>query len=118
MARRLLSPHGTLPLMNTEYLWWFAILVAVGVGAIVYLALGPVPEVEAEPGPAQELEPAPGTVLGAEPGSGSGPEIGAGPRPETRATDDQGTAGAAPSSSPVSTSVPGPAEPASTSETP
>jgi hypothetical protein len=31
--------------MNAEYLWWFVILVAVGVGVVLYLALGPVPEI-------------------------------------------------------------------------
>jgi hypothetical protein len=33
--------------MNAEYLWWFLILVAVGVGVVTYLALGPIPEIPA-----------------------------------------------------------------------
>lgn len=36
--------------MNAEYLWWFVILVAVGVGVVLYLALGPVPEIPAPTG--------------------------------------------------------------------
>lgn len=31
--------------MNNEYVWWFVILVAVGVGVVTYLAMGPVPEI-------------------------------------------------------------------------
>jgi hypothetical protein len=62
--------------MNTEYLWWFAILVAFGVGVVAYLALGPVPEIPAASGasagataaatdddqssPASTTEPGPG----------------------------------------------------------
>lgn len=30
--------------MNAEYVWWLLILVAVGIGVVTYLALGPVPE--------------------------------------------------------------------------
>jgi hypothetical protein len=30
--------------VNTEYVWWFLVLVLVGIGAVVYLAIGPVPE--------------------------------------------------------------------------
>jgi hypothetical protein len=37
--------------MNTEYVWWFLILVAVGIGVVGYIALGPVPEIETAPGP-------------------------------------------------------------------
>ncbi len=36
--------------MNAEYLWWFVILVAVGVGVVLYLALGSVPEIPAATG--------------------------------------------------------------------
>lgn len=66
--------------MNDEYLWWFAILVAVGVAVVVYLALGPVPEI--------------------------------------RADDGQGAVDEPSSSSPESTTEPGPVTPAATSETP
>jgi hypothetical protein len=31
--------------MNLEYLYWFAILVAVGLGAVAFLAVGHVPEI-------------------------------------------------------------------------
>jgi len=80
--------------MNTEYLWWFAILVAVGIGVVVYLALGPVPEIDASP----LLPAATGPSEPDDPG--------------------QGARGDSAASSPVSTSVPGPVSPASTSDTP
>lgn len=80
--------------MNNEYVWWLVILVAVGIGAVVYLALGPVPEVESTPG------------LPADAGASEPTRPG------------QGAPGDPAASSPVSTSVPGPAEPGSTSDTP
>jgi hypothetical protein len=59
--------------MNAEYVWWFVILVAVGVGVVLYLALGPVPEIPAPTGgeatpaadddqssPVRTTEPGPG----------------------------------------------------------
>jgi hypothetical protein len=73
--------------VNAEYLWWFVILVAVGVGIVTYLALGPVPEIPA-------VDPA----------------AAAADTTTTAPVDDQ--------SSPVSTTAPGPGDPASTSETP
>jgi hypothetical protein len=33
--------------MNGEFVWWLLILVAVGIGVVTYLALGPVPEIPA-----------------------------------------------------------------------
>lgn len=74
--------------MNTEYLWWFVVLLAVGVGVVTFLALGPVPEI---PEAAPTVPAATAATTAAE-------------------HDDQ--------SSPVSTTVPGPDEPSPTSETP
>lgn len=55
--------------MNDEYLWWFAILVVVGVAVVVYLALGPVPEIPADDGQGAPGEPSPSTpVSTTEPG--------------------------------------------------
>ncbi len=40
--------------MNTEYVYWFVILVAVGIGAVVFMAAGPVPEIPEEPEPGRD----------------------------------------------------------------
>jgi hypothetical protein len=91
--------------MNAEYVWWFAILVAVGVGAVAYLALGPIPEIAGgdppviDDGPAAQLPTA----------SASGGDA------EARTTSAGADAG---QSSPVSTTEPGPGDPPSTRETP
>jgi hypothetical protein len=77
--------------MNAEYLWWFVILLLVGGGAVAFLALGSVPEIEPETDDdniAPEIEPG---------------------------SDDDD---AWDQSEPVSTVVPGPAAPPSTSDTP
>jgi len=88
--------------MNTEYVWWFLILVAMGIGVVIYLALGPVPEIEATPGPA----------------ASTGDDAPGGLDPVESGDPDQGAPGDAPASAPVSTSLPGPAEPAATNDTP
>ncbi len=80
--------------MNTEYVWWVVVLLLVGGGAIGFLALGKVPEIEDEP----VLEPASDLADAAEPRPSRGPDDGYSP--------------------PVSTTVPGPDVPTSTSETP
>jgi len=54
--------------MNLEYLYWFAILVAVGVGAVAFLAIGRVPEIadtpNGEPGGLPQSAPVSTTVPG------------------------------------------------------
>ena len=75
--------------MNTEYVWWVVVLLLVAGGAIAFLALGQVPEIEDEPEPASEA----GVTTT---WSASGPDQGA----------------------PVRSSVPGPGDPSSTSDTP
>jgi hypothetical protein len=35
--------------MNSEYVWWLGALLATGTGAVLFLALGRVPEIEDEP---------------------------------------------------------------------
>lgn len=91
--------------MNTEYVAWLVILVAVGAAVVAYLALGPVPEI-----PAAEPAEMPGWSE-VEAGLGravdEGPAIATEPAP---ASIDQ--------SSPVSTTEPGPSAPSGTSETP
>lgn len=85
--------------MNTEYVAWFVILVAVGVVVVTYLAVGPVPEL-----PAAE----PGDVPGRRAGDAAArPAAGGvtGPPPEAQ-------------SRPVSTTEPGPSAPSGTSEIP
>jgi hypothetical protein len=78
--------------MNTEYVWWVVVLLLVGVGAVVFLAIGPVPEIaDEEPG-------ADGPVGGHVPAGIGGRGVG--------------------QSFPVSTVVPGSDEPVATSETP
>jgi hypothetical protein len=74
--------------MNTEYVWWVVVLLLVGGGAIVFLALGSVPEIEAEPD---------GRL-----------------QPEARLQPEHAMA----QRPPLSTTVPGPDDPRSTSETP
>ena len=49
--------------MNTGYVLWFAVLVVVVGAALLWLAIGVVPEIPPDPGQAPEPEP----------GSGSGP---------------------------------------------
>lgn len=91
--------------MNTEYVAWLLILVAVGAAVVGYLALGPVPEI-----PAAEPDEMPGP---SEVASWLG-----------RAGNEEPAAAAAPAagwidqSSPVSTTEPGPSAPSGTSETP
>jgi hypothetical protein len=85
--------------MNTEYGWWAIIAILTGAGAVAYLALGPVPEIGGE-------APEPGTL-------DSLPDEKRGPGP-----DDEGPPPAPLQNPPVSTTVPGPEEPASTRETP
>lgn len=104
--------RGTLRVMNTEYVWWFLILVVVGIGVVGYLALGPVPEIEAGPGRA----PDDGTAARRDEDRGDEDR---GDEDRGRRSDpDQGAPGDASASVPISTSLPGPAEPASTSDTP
>ncbi len=91
--------------MNTEYVWWAIVLILVGGGAIAFLALGQVPEIEDEPEGAIEDEPAP--AIGDEPAP-AGPALPAA-RPSPAGPDQ---------SPPVSSTLPGPGNPSSTSDTP
>ena len=47
--------------MNTEYVWWFLVLLLAAGGMVAFLAFGRVPEIEDEPAPEREPagEPAP-----------------------------------------------------------
>jgi hypothetical protein len=44
--------------VNTGYVLWFAILVIVAGAALLWLAIGSVPEIPPDPGPVAEPEPA------------------------------------------------------------
>ena len=78
--------------MNTEYVWGVVVLLLVGVGAVVFLAIGPVPEIADDEAGADR--PVGGQVPAGldRPGAGQ--------------------------SFPVSTVVPGSVEPVAASETP
>ena len=81
--------------MNTEYLWWLLALLLSGGGMVAFLALGRVAEIEGEP----VGEPvAPGADAG---------------RWRAGEAADGGA-----QSVPVSTTLPGPGAPSSTSDTP
>lgn len=101
--------------MNAEYVWWLVLLVAVGIGVVTYLALGPVPEIpgatDDDAAAAAGTAPADGSIAGshAHRETAAGDPTAAGPSAIT-ANDDQ--------SSPVSTTEPGPSDPSSTSDTP
>lgn len=104
--------------MNAEYVWWLVLLVAVGIGVVTYLALGPVPEIP---------EPTAHDAAGAADAADGGPVRAAGATadrhaPGETAPDGEIAAGPGPpgdgQSSPVSTTEPGPAAPSSTSDTP
>jgi hypothetical protein len=87
--------------VNTEYLWWLAVLLLVGVGAVAFLAFGRLPE------------------IGDEPDGRDGDLIGASePRPPARATGAPPPDATPAQSAPVNSTVPGPADPVVTSETP
>jgi hypothetical protein len=51
--------------MNTEYVWWFLVLLLTAGGMVAFLAFGRVPEIEDEP--ALEQEPAGEPALEQEP---------------------------------------------------
>ncbi len=80
--------------MNAEYVWWIVALVLVGGGGVAFLALGRIPEI----GEAREEPDAPGVGVAGAAASTPGVE-----QAQSR---------------PVRTTVPGPDEAASTSETP
>lgn len=95
--------------MNTEYLWWLLALLLAGGGTVAFLALGRIPEIEDEPA--------------AERAGGQAEEPARPAEPDQSARDiDQGAAAEAADgsaySTPVSTTVPGPGAPFSTSDTP
>lgn len=75
--------------MNTEYVWWAIIAILAGAGAVAYLALGPVPEIGDEA-----------------------------PEEEAPAPAGDATGSLATQNPPLSSTVPGPSEPALTRETP
>jgi hypothetical protein len=87
------------PGMTSEYLGWFAILVAVGVVAVAYLAVGPIPEIPTGEAPDE---------------TSSWPEI----RPAVDAGGPPAAAPATAQRSPTSTTAPGSVEPGSTRDTP
>ncbi len=91
--------------MNAEYAWWIVALVLVGGGGVAFLALGRLPEI----GEADESDD-------------PGPNAGGAPTDERSARRAAGRTAAPgaglPQSRPVRTTVPGPDEAASTSETP
>jgi hypothetical protein len=99
--------------MNTEYVAWFVILVAVGVTVVAYLAVGPVPELPAAE-PADLPGPTAGDAPALEPRHAAG-AAGAEPRPAP--DGDPLDLGSAAQSSPVSTTEPKPDAPSS-SDTP
>jgi hypothetical protein len=81
--------------MNTEWVWWFLALLLAGGGLVGFLALGRVPEIEDEP--AEET---------------TGPDRADDPAARWDAADGSAY------NAPVSTTVPGPDVPSSTSDTP
>lgn len=92
--------------MNSEWVWWLGALVATGVGAVLFMAMGRVPEIEDEPAPSAVLRP------GAPPDDASMP--GAAALPDGAALPE----GDAAQRSPVSTTLPGADAPSTTSEIP
>ena len=81
--------------MNNEYVWWILALLLAGGGMVAFLALGRVPEIGDEP-----------TAEPSEPGRVA---------PESASAE---AAGGNAQSAPLSTTVPGPGAPSSTSDTP